>query len=310
MSHSTRVGRIDMVATAACLGALACWSTGPVLIKYLAGHLDSWTQNALRYSVACLFWLPFLAHSIIKGGWDTRPWRRAILPSLVNVVMQSLWATSFYYIDPAFVTLLTNTSILWVAGFSLLFFVEERPLARSPRFWLSLLLSVVGIFGVVVFKENFTARGTAIGIVVALAEAFMWGIYAISVRVAFRGNDPRSSFAILSIYTVVELWICSFLFGQPQRALELGVPAWAAVVVSGITAIALAHVLFYTAIHRIGTTIPTLVNLAQPFVVFGLSSYVFHERLNGIQLLFGGVLLAGSGLSVWAQQHLRARTRE
>lgn len=305
MSNSTRPGRIDMVATAACLGALCCWATGPVLIKYLAGHMDSWTQNALRYSVACLFWLPFLVYSIARGGLDGSPWRRAILPSIVNVITQSLWAAGFYYIDPAFITLLTNTSVLWVVAFSLLLFVEERPLARSPRFWLSFLLSIVGIAGVVCFKENFTAAGTVIGIVIALAEAFMWGIYTISVRVAFRGTDPRSSFAIMSIYTVAELWICSFILGEPQRALEIGVPAWGAIVVSGITAIALAHVLFYTAIQRIGTTIPTLVILVQPFVVFSLSSVVFHERLNGIQLLFGVLLLSGAGLSVWAQQHLR-----
>ena len=79
--------------------------------------------------------------------------------------------------------------------------------------------------------------------------------------------------------------------------------------ISGITAIALAHVLFYTAIQRIGTTIPTLVILVQPFVVFSLSSVIFHEQLNGIQVLFGVLLLAGAGLSVWAQQHLRAEPR-
>jgi drug/metabolite transporter (DMT)-like permease len=138
----------------------------------------------------------------------------------------------------------------------------------------------------------------------------MWGIYTISVRVAFRGSDPRNSFAIMSIYTVIELWICSFLFGEPRQTLQVGVPAWGAIVVSGITAIALAHVLFYTAIQRIGTTIPTLVILVQPFVVFSLSSVFFQERLTGIQLFFGGILLVGSGLSVWAQQHLRTRAPE
>ena len=104
---------------------------------------------------------------------------------MVNVVTQSLWAAGFYYIDPAFITLLTNTSVLWVVAFSLLFFAEERPLARSPRFWLSLLLSIAGISGVVYFKEDFTAAGTVIGIVIALAEAFMWGVYTISVRSHF-----------------------------------------------------------------------------------------------------------------------------
>ncbi len=78
-------------------------------------------------------------------------------------------------------------------------------------------------------------------------------------------------------------------------------------VVSGITAIALGHVFFYTAIKRIGATIPSLVILGQPLVVFSISSVVFHERLNGLQLLFGLFLLGGAALSVWAQEHIRIR---
>ena len=310
MSHSARVGRIDMVATGASLGALVCWSMGPLFIKYLTGSMDSWTQNALRYSVACLFWLPFLVHTTVKGSFARRTWRRAILPSIANVAMQSLWAAGFYYIGPAFMAMLSKTSILWVAGFSLIVFRDERPLIRSVRFWLGLLLSLAGMLGVIAFKDDFAAVGTLTGIVIALVQAFMWGVYTISVRIAFQDIDPRTSFSVMSIYTAVGLSACAFLFGTPSQVLVLDVRAWIVVVISAVTAIALGHVFFYTAIRRLGATIPMLVILAQPFVVFSLSSVFFHERLNGVQLLFGVVLLAGSGLSVWAQQHLRAEPPE
>jgi drug/metabolite transporter (DMT)-like permease len=79
---------------------------------------------------------------------------------------------------------------------------------------------------------------------------------------------------------------------------------WTAIVVSGVMSIALAHVLYYAAIRRIGTTIPMLVVLSQPFIVFSMSSVIFHERLNALQLLSGVVLLLGSASSIWAQQHL------
>ncbi|HNS22679.1 MAG TPA: DMT family transporter [Sedimentisphaerales bacterium] len=306
MSHSTRIGRIDMVATAATLGALVGWSIGPLFIKYLAGQVDSWTQNALRYVVAGLFWLPFLLHSTARGTFAAKTWRRALLPSVANITMQSLWAAGFYYIGPAFMTMLSKTSVLWVAGFSLIVFREERPLMRSVRFWLGLLLSLGGLVGVVAFKDDFSAAGTLTGIVLALSQAFMWGVYTISVRVAFQDIDPRASFSVMSIYAAVGLSVCAFLFGEPSQALTLDVRGWGAVLISSIAAIALAHVFYYTAIRRIGATIPMLVVLGQPFVVFSMSSILFRERMNGIQLLFGAVLLVGSGLSVWAQQHLRA----
>ena len=119
MTDSTRIGRINTAATSACLGAVFFWATGPIFIKYLTGHTDSWTQNALRYSAACVFWLPFVAYIAVRGTFPQRTWRRAIVPAIANVGMQSLWGAGFYYLSPAFMTLLTNTSILWVTGFSL-----------------------------------------------------------------------------------------------------------------------------------------------------------------------------------------------
>lgn len=298
-------GRVDMAATAACLGALCCWAIGPLFIKYLTGHIDSWTQNALRYSVACFFWLPFLCYRIRRGTFDRRTWRRSIGPAAANLVMQSLWAKAFYYGDAGFLVLLSKTSILWVTAFSLLFFRDERPLARSLRFWAGLTLSVGGVSGVLYFKGDFQTAGATTGILIVLLGAMLWGAYTISVKIAFRETDSRSGFSVISLYTTVGLWVGALAFGTPSDTLELGLGPWMGIVISGVTAIALGHVFFYSAIRRIGATIPMLVILAQPLVVFGLSGVLFNERLNGLQLLFGLVLLVGAALSVWAQQNLK-----
>ncbi len=196
--------------------------------------LDSWTQNLLRYAVACLFWLPFLFFSIRKRQFDNATWRRAIVPALANVIMQSLYAAAFYYIGPAFMVLLAKTSIIWVAGFSLIFFAEERALARSKRFWLGLSLSVLGAVGVLCFKKDFAAVGTITGVVLTLAQAFMWAVYTVSVRIAFRDTDSRSGFSVISIYTVAGLFVFAMLFGRVGDFVKLGIGQWAAVVISGV----------------------------------------------------------------------------
>lgn len=300
--------RFDITATLACVGVLCFWSLGPIFISYLAGYIDSWTQNLLRYLAACLFWLPFLFVSVKKGQIDRRIWRRAVLPAGANVIFQSLWAVGFYYIGPAFMVLLSKTSVIWITGFSLAFFADERPLVKSKRFWSGLALSIIGVIGVLYYKEDFAATRTMTGIVIALATAFMWGIYTISVRTAFRNTDSRSGFSVISIYTVAGLCGLGLLFGRPQDCLTMGGWRWACVVISGVMCIALGHVLYYAAIKRIGATIPALVILSQPFAVLAISHVVFGESLNVFQLASGAVLLAGSALAIWAQQHLRRRS--
>jgi len=74
---------------------------------------------------------------------------------------------------------------------------------------------------------------------------------------------------------------------------------------SGIIPIALAHVIFYASIKRIGTTIPSLVLLLTPFSVLALSNAIFGEKLSLGQWFSGLVLIVGAGLALWAQKSLR-----
>jgi uncharacterized membrane protein len=179
VSEGEDIRRFDVTAAFACITALLFWSLGPIFIKYLTGYVDSWTQNLLRYMVACVFWLPFLLFSIRKRQFDTRTWRKAIVPALANIIMQSLFAAAFYYFGPAFMVLLEKTSIIWVAVFSFIFFAEERALVKSKHFWIGLTLSILGVVGVLYFKSRpvgIAAVGTITGVVITLAQAFMWAV--------------------------------------------------------------------------------------------------------------------------------------
>lgn len=297
--------KFDITATFACLGTLSFWAVGPIFIKYLTGYIDLWTQNLLRYSVACLFWLPFLLFAIRRKRFETKIWRKALLPAVPNIVMQCLWAAGFYYIGPAFMVLLTKTSILWVAVFSFILFADERALVKSKRFWLGLALSAIGVVGVMYYKEDFAATRTLIGIIIALTAAFAWALYIISAKIAFKDIPSHHGFAVISIYTTAGLFVLALLFGRIGECVTMGSWRWACVVISGVTAISLGHVLYYVAIKRIGATIPALVILSQPFIVLAISNIVFGESLNTTQLFFGVALLIGSALAIWAQQHLK-----
>ncbi len=297
-------GKIDLTATFACFGAIIFWATGPNFIKYLTTQLDAGTQNMLRYLAACIFWLPYLALMHTKGKPTGAVWKKALLPASANIIMQTLWAAGFYYLDPAFMNLLAKSSVIIIAAFSLAFFPQERPLVKSPLFWLGAALSVIGIVGVMLAEPHFASKTTATGIVIALAYAFMWALYTIAVKVSFEHTDSRIGFSIMSIYTVAGLCALAFAFGHPAQSFRISLFAWFCVIFSGVTSIALSHVLYYAAIRRIGATIPALTMLATPAFVFAISSVAFDERLTAPQILFGLTLLAGSAFAIYSQQHL------
>ena len=299
--------KFDVTATVICICMLLLW-IGAIYVKYLTDYLDVWTQNALRYLVAALFWLPSLMLSLKKNEVEKRIWKRAIAPAIANVIMQTCFAAAIYYINPAFAVLLTKSSIIWIAGFSLIFFAQERSLLKSKRFWLGMALSVAGVIGVMIFKEDFTTQDTMTGIIFALVAAFLWAVYTIVAKIAFKGISSRCGFSVMSIYSSVGFCILAITLGKPQQCLTLPPKIWGLIVISSISSIALTHVLYYSAMNRIGATIPSLVMLLQPFIVFIFSNIIFGETLNGLQWVFGIVLLVGSAFAIWSQKRLTPET--
>jgi len=291
-------------AIAACAGFWMCWTIGPIYIKLLAGPLDVWTQNMARYGVACVFWLPFL---VLYGRRTiTRSiLLKALIPTGFNLVMQCCWAGAFYYEQPAFMVLLSRTSVLWVGLFSLVFFADERRLFKSPFFWTGAVMALTGLAGVIINNPRFELTTTWTGIALAMGASLAWAAYPVSVKIVFKHVDSRVSFSVITIYTVIGLSVLAALFGRPSGLLELSLNQVGYVVISGITAIALAHVFFYAAIHRIGATIPSMINLLTPFTVLLLSGVVFDELLTGLQWVFGITLIVGIALSIRAQKTVK-----
>ncbi len=308
MMNETTSSRYRLPAILSCIGTLICWSSAPLFIKYLTGYLDLWTQNVLRYAAASLFWLPFLLYQIKAGRLPKAVWKRALLPFIPNIIMQNLWAAAFYYINPGFASLLSMTGFLWVIILSIIIFAEERKLLGNRLFRLSILLSVVGLAGVMLFHPAFMQSYTKIGITIVLLYGLIWGFYGVAVKIAFRDIDSRTGFSVVSIYTVAGLFVLILFRGRPAESLQMPTAGWVATIVSGIVGIALGHVLYYTSIRRIGSTVPSLVQLAQPFVVGIISYFVFSEALNPMQWVFGIVLVAGSALAISAEKNLSPPT--
>ncbi len=302
--------RFDTIAGLCCLGFLSCWTVGSLQIEYLTRYVDVWTQNFARYVVACLFWLPVLIVNIRKGNVSGRLWLWALLPMGANVIMQTCWAGSFYHGEPGFVMLLNKSSVIWVAGFSIFFFAEERALLKSRFFWLGLSCSITGVVGVILYQPDLSLKTSFWGAFLAVASSMSWAVYIILAKIAFRNIDSRLGFSMITVYMVFVMAALGFALGEPAQLLDLHAKGWITLVTSAIISIALGHVFFYVAIKRIGATIPSMTLLSSPFITFLASRVIFDEHLTAAQLTFGVILVSGAAAAICAQRDLQQKQGE
>jgi drug/metabolite transporter (DMT)-like permease len=291
-----------------CLaGATLCWGSVPVMLGYLADphlHLvpDGYTANAVRYPISALMYLPWL----IKGIRDRnlgRFWLTALIPSAVNVAGQTLWGISPYYLPPGQFAFLFRLSALFGILGAFWLFRDERRLARSPLFWIGAALALVGFGGMVALILGNGGRIGFAGILIISLCSLCYGGYGVSVRYVMGNLDPLVVFAVICAYTSIPLLAMAPL-GDPSSLLQLKPMPMLILIVSGLLGVAVAHGLYYIAVQRLGVAVTSLTLTATPFVSVVGSTIWLGERFTPGLWLAGAVLVAGTSVAVWSQQHL------
>ena len=160
----------DMTVPVLCaVAAMLCFGGVPVCLKYLTGYLDAWTVNAVRYSTAALFWLPFVLvlgrrlKSRRTTGASRSIWLVALIPAAPNLLGQVGWAASPYYAEASTIGFVIRTSFIFTVVFGFLFIPAERPLARRGLFYVGLVVGLAGVFAMFAGKLFSAPRALPLG---------------------------------------------------------------------------------------------------------------------------------------------------
>lgn len=280
---------------------------------YLNRFYDPWSQNFYRYSVACLAILPFLVYRVARGR--ERIDRAAVLaclwPCLPNVVHQVTQVMALFYMGPGVYAIFTRTSVIFTALLALAFFPEERHIIRQWQFLVGTLLGLTGAFGVIWFQPaRETGHIPLTGIVIAFTATFCWALYGIFVKRPSARLGPIRSFGLISVITSTLLLPLTLLFGKIGTPLYVASEVNLVLIISAVTCITAAHVLYYIAIREIGVALAQTLQLLCPAGALALSAWIFHERLTSAQLWSAGVLLLGAFLAMRVKPQATAETAE
>jgi drug/metabolite transporter (DMT)-like permease len=288
---------------AAVFATVVIWSLPSLFMYYLNRFYDPWAQNFYRYSVACIAIAPLVLYRMRGGGptIDMRAIKLCLLPCLPNVVHQVTQVMALFYIGPGVYTIFTRASVIFTAVLALAFFPEERFVIRQWRFQLGTVLGLIGAFGVIWFQTNADSHDRHIalpGLFIAFTATFCWALYGVLIKRPSAELGPIRSFGIVSFITSTLLFPLTLAFGKIDTPIHAGVDANLILIISAVTCITLAHVLYYVAIHEIGVALAQTLQLLCPATAMALSAWIFHERLTHAQLWSAAVLLLGAFLAM------------
>src|SRR6266700_2018515 len=289
---------------AAVFATILIWSTPSLFQYYLNRYYDPWAQNFYRYLVACFAVAPLLTYRSRRSArWLN--WRVVLIcliPCLPNVVHQITQLIALFYMGPGVYTIFTRASVIFTALLALAFFPEERHVIRRWQFQAGTVLGLIGAFGVVWFQPGWEAGHIALpGLFIAFTATFCWALYGILVKRPSAHLGSIRSFGLISLITSVLLLPLTFAFGKIDTPLHTGPHVNLILIVSAVSCITLAHVLYYVAIREIGVALSQTLQLLCPAGALGLSAWIYGERLTHAQIWSAAILLLGAFLAMRAK---------
>ena len=286
---------------AAVFATVLIWSMPSLFQYYLNRYYDPWAQNFYRYSVACLAITPLVFYRVRSGGprIDMHALGICLLPCLPNVVHQITQVMALFYMGPGVYAIFTRSSVIFTALLALAFFPEERRIIRQWQFQAGTFLGLIGAFGVIWFQAGWQSGHIALrGLIIAFTATFCWALYGVLVKRPSAQLGSIRSFGLISFITSILLLPLTCLFGKIDTPLHAGLPANFVLIISAVSCITLAHVLYYVAIREIGVALAQTLQLLCPAGALALSAWIFGERLTHAQLWSALILLFGAFLAM------------
>jgi len=298
---------------AALFATIVIWSMPSLFQYYLIRYYDPWAQNFYRYFVACLAIVPFVFLHLRRGGpkIDLRAFAICLIPCLPNVIHQITQVLALYYVGPGVYAIFTRSSVIFTALLALIFFPEERYVIRQWQFQIGTLLGLLGAFGVVWFQTGWQSGPIPLrGLMIAFTATFCWALYSVLVKRPSARLGPIRSFGVISLITSTFLLPLTLLFGNINTPLRVDANVNLILIISAVSCITLAHVLYYVAIQEIGVALAQTLQLLCPAGALGLSAWIFGERLTYPQLWSALILLLGAFLAMRVKPIATTETAE
>lgn len=285
------------------------WALSPLFVRYFASYYDVWTQNAFRYTCASLILLGVMAYRRGRGyRLSSSQWKRILPIALTNLVMQTFFAATFYYIYPAVAILVMRANVIFVTVLAFFIFPDERPVIRSKGFLFGAFLTLAGVITVIFAQDPELLRHLAIsrrdfwfGVFYALGYGFFLAIYALTIKHAMIKVAPVVTFTYVCCLDSVGMIALMLLFGGAAGLVGSPPLPLGLMVLSALLFLIFAHTSYYASLRHLKASVAGIMLQLTPVLTCVLSAIVYGDILTPVQIAGGAAALVGAGLASRAQ---------
>jgi drug/metabolite transporter (DMT)-like permease len=219
-----------------------------------------------------------------------RGWQRLRLGFLCGIFLALdlfLWHQSIQYIGPGLATILGNFQVFLLTGLGVVFMGEKV----SPRFFLAIVMAILGLFLVVGIQWNQLGNQYKTGVYLGLATAVAYTAFLLALRKLQAGETAAITFfsmMLLSFASAVFLGLQAVYSGDSFVIPDT--QSWAALLLLGMTSQGIGWILISNALPRVRASFAGLILLLQPSLAFIWDVLFFQRPTSTVNWI--GVIMA------------------
>jgi drug/metabolite transporter (DMT)-like permease len=291
----------DRLTDFGLIALAAIWGVNFSIVKVALNEFEPLAFNALRFplAAAALGWIMF------RGAEDLMPQRedipRILLLGLIgNVLYQLAFIIGLDWTYAGNASLLLATTPVWTVILSVAAGHEQ------PNRWviIGIIGTLVGMVLVVIGSDDQLTLGstTLRGDLLMIMGSIFWSVYTVA------GAKPVARYGALRM-TTWTLWVGTpILFGAGIPSLlqtdftGVSVTAWWAIFYAGLFALALAYVIWYHGVEKLGNSRTAVYSNLVPVWALITAWIWLGERPEILQLLGAFSILIGLTISRLGQR--------
>jgi len=288
MADNKKISSTDVMM----LLAVLFWGLNLAIVKIAIAHLSPHTFNSIRLSVSALILFIFLAvrrEPLALSRSDLL--KVIVLGILGNFCYQYLFIKAIDVTTASNTSLILATSPIFIALISWAFKIERL---TWPG-WVGIAISFIGLYLVITNQSggfHFSGDSWRGDIMLLVANIF-WACYTVFSKPLLNRMSPlKFSTLTLAAGSLIYLVVAAPNL-KAQAWASVPAASWLSLAYSGLFAIVLGYVFWYTSIKEVGNSKTAIYNNLTPVMAVLFACLVLGERIKSAQILGAAVILAG-----------------